>query len=305
MLLFCYSKTARGTCERARVAFILPIQLTSSSRRNVPFKSLSILFVVSFVPAFGSIITLGTASTFGLLGGTISNTGTSSVIGNVGAMGTVTGFDPTGTQTGGVFSGGSIVAAAYSDFENALNLASTDSSTATVSGLTTSQNFLGGGVYAFSPTNITSTAGITLTFDAQSNSSSVFIMQIAGALVINGPITFNLIDGALANNIYWIVGNTTTSEAVTIDPSSGVPITWDGNILAGTFTMSAIPGGSGDLAGTINGCVLTVNANTLAGTTQVNGCSASNASTVPEPGSGGMVAFGCVLGAFLLRRFAL
>jgi hypothetical protein len=268
----------------------------------LPKPLLTLVVVSSVVPAFGSTITLGTASSFGLLGGTISNTGTSMVIGNVGAMGTVTGFDPTGTQTGVVLSGGSIVAAAYSDFENALNTASADSPTATVAGLTTSQDFLGGGVYAFSPTNVTSTAGITLTFDAQSSSSAVFIMQISGALTIDGPITFDLINGALATNIYWIVGNTTTSEAVTIDPSSGVPVTWDGNILAGTFTMSAIPGGSGDLAGTINGCVFTVNANTLAGTTQVNGCSAG-ASTVPEPGTGGLLAAAGLFGLSALRMF--
>jgi len=187
-----------------------------------------------------------------------------------------------------------VVAAAYSDFENAFTAASNDLATATVTDLTASQAFLGGGVYAFSSTNITSTAGITLTFDGQANNASVFIMQVAGALTIDGPITFNLINGAVASNIYWIVGNPTTGESVTIDPSSGLPITWDGSILAGTFTMSAIPGGSGALAGTINGCVLTVNANTLAGTTQVNGCSSSGSSTVPEPGSAGFLTFGCM-----------
>lgn len=217
-------------------------------------------------------------------------------------MGTVTGFDPTGTQTGTVYSGGSVVAAAYSDFENAFTSAFNDSATTSVAGLATSQTFLGAGIYGFSSTDVTSTAGITLTFDAQSNSSSVFIMQISGALTIDGPITFDLINGASASNIYWIVGNTTTDEAAVIDPSAGLPITWDGNILAGTFTMSAIPGGSGLLAGTINGCVLTVNANTLAGTTQVNGCSASaSTSSVPEPGTSGLLAVACVLGMIWLR----
>jgi MYXO-CTERM domain-containing protein len=265
------------------------------------FTRISFLLVVfSSAPAFGTSVLLNSATSFGLLGGTISNTGTSSVIGNVGATGTVTGFDPTGTQTGTVYSAGPIVAAAYSDFENAFTTASLDPSTTTLAGLTTGQAFLGAGVYAFSDTNVTSTAGITLNFDAQSSSSAVFILQISGALTIDGPITFNLLNGALASNIYWIVGNTTTNDAVTINPSSGLPITWDGNILAGTFTMSAIPGGSGDLAGTINGCVLTVNANTLAGTTQVNGCS-SSAST-PEPGTAGFLALGALLGALALAK---
>jgi hypothetical protein len=180
-------------------------------------KSLLALIIVS-LPLFGSTITLGTAASFGLLGGTISNTGTSSVMGNVGGMTSVTGFDPSGTQTGSVYSGGATLAAAYTAFENALNLAAADSPSTIVGGLTTSQDFIGGGVYAFSSTNVTSTAGVTLTFDAQSNSSAVFIMQIAGALTIDGPITFDLINGAMANNIYWVVGNTITSQAQQRNP---------------------------------------------------------------------------------------
>jgi hypothetical protein len=251
------------------------------------------------LPASATTLYLGSSTDFGLLGGTVSNTGTSLIAGNVGAIGTVTGFDPTGTETGIVYSGGSVVDTAYSDFETAFALAASDPSTATVADLTVSRTFLGNGVYAFSSTDVTSTAGITLTFDGQSDTTSVFILQITGGLTIDGPITFNLINGAQAANIYWVVGNTTTNEAFTINPSSGLPITWDGNILAGTFTMSAIAGGSGDLAGTINGCVLTVNANTLAGTTDVNGCAAS--SVTPEPGSAALVGLGLLIGGLGTR----
>jgi hypothetical protein len=156
-------------------------------------------------------------------------------------------------------------------------------------------------VYAFPNLALTtSTAGITLTFDAENLSNQVFIMQFPGALTIDGPITFDLIGGALASNIYWIIGSVATPEAATISPS-GLPITWDGNILAGTFTMSANTGGSGVLAGIINGCVLTVNANTLAGETVVNGCAATGAIT-PEPGSLGLVTLGGLLGALGLRK---
>ncbi len=215
--------------------------------------------------------------------------------GNVGATTSVTGFPP-GTVTGTLYPSPSdpTVAQAYTDFESAFNNIYT--STASVSDLATSQVFLGAGVYTFSSTDVTSAAGISLTFDGQSNSNAVFVMQIGGALTINGPITFNLINGAAANNIYWIVGT-----AATIDPS-GAAITWDGDILAQTFTMSANTGGSGVLAGTINGCVLTVNANTLAGQTVVNGCGAGTQSSVPEPGSLVTMAAGLLLAASKLRR---
>src|ERR1019366_9348679 len=142
-------------------------------------------------------------------------------------------------------------------------------------------------------TDVTSTAGITLTFDAPNNSSEAFVLQTSGALTIDGPITFDLTGGALARNIYWIVGTDTT-----IDPT-GVPLTFDGDILGqGSFTMSASTGGSGVLAGTINGCVFVETANTLAVQTDINACSG----TTPEPGSAGLAALGCLLGAWSVPR---
>jgi hypothetical protein len=97
-------------------------------------------------------------------------------------------------------------------------------------------------------------------------------------------LTFTLENGAQASNIFWIV-----NDAATISVGSSGPIAFDGDILAGTsFTMSAAAGGSGVLAGTINGCVFAGTANTLAGETDVKGC--SSASSVPEPGSAGLLA---------------
>ena len=54
------------------------------------------------------------------------------------------------------------------------------------------------------------------------------------------------------------------------------------------------------LAGTINGCVFAGTANTLAGQTDVNGC--SGISAIPEPRSAGLAALGCLLGAWYVRR---
>jgi len=167
----------------------------------------------------------------------------------------------------------------------------------------------GNNVYASTGT-VSTLAGITLTFDAQNQSNVVFVIQIDGSLTVNNAITFNLLNGALASNIFWIIGGTDGTLATgvgnaTIDP--GGPITWDGNILAGsphgpggTFTMSAATGGSGVLAGTVNGCVFTNGVNTLAGETDVNGCFATGADT-PEPRTAGLVGLGGLLGIGLLR----
>jgi hypothetical protein len=272
---------------------------------------------MSSAPAHGGTIVapdLGTAVSYGLLAGTISNTATSLVVGNVGATTSITGFPP-GIATGSVMLDGPLVTTAFDDFVTAYNYAFSDSetpSTQTVNGgLTENQTFIGNNVYSFSGADVTSTAGDVLTFDAQGNSSDIFILKDINALTIGAPITFDLTGGALASNIYWIVGTTTT-----INPTA-VPGVWDGSILAGTgFTMSAATGGSGVLAGTIDGCVFAEGTATAAGETDISGCnsggsSAANtpaastpAASTPEPGCAGLAAIGCfLLGAvFLWRR---
>jgi hypothetical protein len=114
--------------------------------------------------------------------------------------------------------------------------------------------------------------------------NAVFVIQIDGAFSVIGAMTFQLEGGALASNIFWIV----EGGAATISVGTSGPITFDGDILAATaFTMSASgqTGGSGVLAGTINGCVFTdTGENTLAGETDVNGCLATGS---PEPGTAG------------------
>jgi hypothetical protein len=246
-------------------------------------------------PAWGGIIApnLGTAASFGLLGGTISNTGTSVVIGNVGATTTITGFPP-GTApccTVYPFPSDPTVQAAYGDFLNAFNSASALPATQTLADLTSSRVFLSDNVYRFTNEtagDLVSTAGITLTFSGP----DVFIIEVTRDLTIHGDITFNLVNGAVANNIYWVVGRTAT-----FDPTS-TPLSWQGDVLAGTsFTMSANTGGSGVLAGTVNGCVFAETANTLAGQSVINGCGTSTAST-PEPGTSGMVGLACAAGLF-------
>jgi hypothetical protein len=252
----------------------------------------------------GPVVTLGSAGTFGLLGGTISNTGVSNVVGNVGAVTTITGFPP-GLATGfTVYAAGDPLAVkAYNDFLAFDAAASFEPSSASYPDLTVDRTFLGNNVYTSPLTDVVSTAGITLTFDAGGDSTEVFIIRTTRDLTVNGPINFLLLNGALTSNIFWIVGRTAT-----LDPTN-VALTWDGSILATTsFTMSANVGGSGVPAGTINGCVFSDTATTLAGQTLVSGgCGSSNASLppTPEPGTAGLVGLGgllCLLGMRRLSR---
>jgi hypothetical protein len=256
---------------------------------------------------------LGTAVSFGLLAGTISNVGpTTNVTGNVGATVTITGFNPDGTSSTGNFYTApnglaTTVGIAYTDFLGAYSKAFSDvltPPTQTVADLTTDRTFLGNNVYEFNPGppgDVTSTAAITLHFDAQSVSSNVFIIKVPHDLQINAPITFSLENGALASNIYWIIGNDATISGAT----AVLPVTWEGSILVGrNFTMSAGTGGVGPLAGTIDGCLFVTTTSTFGGTTQVDGgCASAASGAVPEPGSSGLVALGCLLGALRLRKF--
>jgi hypothetical protein len=263
------------------------------------------LVVLSFwaLSAYAGTISvnLGAADTFGLLGGTISNTGTSFVEGNVGATTTITGFPP-GTASGTVYTAPngptSIVGMAYTAFENADTQAWSYLSTALPLGtLSTSETFTGNNAYA-STADISTTTGINLTFDAQGNPNEVFVILVNGALTVNGAMTFTLEGGAQTSNIFWVV-----EDAATISVGSAGPITFDGNILAGSsFTMSAGSGGSGVLTGTINGCVYAETANTLAGETDIQGPCAPAGGSVPEPGTATLLGMGLLLSLIVYGR---
>ncbi|HXN46691.1 MAG TPA: ice-binding family protein [Bryobacteraceae bacterium] len=265
----------------------------------------SVMVAVAVAPAFGDpVVNLNTASSYGLLGGTISNTGTSVVTGNVGvgsASGTISGFYPTGTVvSGSVIAPGSLGSNnAYTDFVNALDAAKLLSSTATFGDLSTSTTFVGNNVYDSTVTDISTVSGIDLTFDAQNNPNEVFVIRTQGAFTANGALTFTLENQAQANHIFWIIG---TNATISVGGSG--PIIFDGSILAGqAFNMSAAAGGSGVLAGTIDGCVFAEDANTLSGTTDVNGCSGTaSTNNIPEPGSSGLVSFGLLLGVLAWRK---
>ncbi len=168
--------------------------------------------------------TLGTAGTFGVLAGsTVTNTGPTTVIGDLGVSpGTaVTGFPP-GLVSGVIHAGDAVATQAQTDATTAYNAAAGQPCDVTLTGQDLGGKTLTPGVYCFA-----SSAQLTgqLILDGQGNPSSVFIFQIGSTLTTASTASVVLINGAqpCSSNIFWQVGSSATL---------GTNTSFTGNILA-------------------------------------------------------------------------
>jgi hypothetical protein len=85
--------------------------------------------------------------------------------------------------------------------------------TASVSATTFTYSIITPGVY-YSAAAAAITG--TITFDGQSNSNSLFVIRLVGALSTAANVKMNLINGALASNIYWVIVGAASLGANTI-----------------------------------------------------------------------------------------
>src|SRR5450631_2270149 len=152
---------------------------------------------------------LGTADSFAVLAGsTVTNTGPSTINGDLGlSPGTaVTGFPP-GHLIGTQHAGDAVAPQAQIDLGTAFDHAAGRPSTATV------PVELGGtmktpGVYD-SPAGTFGITG-TLTLDAQGDPNAVFIFKAASTLITASGSDVTLINGAQSANVFWQVGSSAT-----------------------------------------------------------------------------------------------
>ena len=63
--------------------------------------------------------------------------------------------------------------------------------TQSMTDLTTDRVFAGNNVYTFGLTDVVTTASINLSFDAQNDSTEVFLIKVARDLTVNGPLSFH------------------------------------------------------------------------------------------------------------------
>ena len=155
-------------------------------------------------------VALGSAAGFAVLAGaTVTNTGATTVTGDVGVSpgSAVTGFPP-GTVIGTIHVADVAAAAGIADLTTAYN----DAAGRTLCPVSVAGN-LGG--QTLTPGLYKSTSGLEitsgdLTLNAQGNANGVFIFQIASTLTTTAGRQVILAGGARASNVLWQVGASAT-----------------------------------------------------------------------------------------------
>jgi hypothetical protein len=156
-------------------------------------------------------IAMGAAANLAVLAGSsITNTGSTTVTGDIGlSPGSSIGGFPPGTLIGTQHINDATANQAKLDLTSAYN----DAAGRTCTDIVTLAGNIGGltltpGLYK-STSSLAISSG-DLTFDAKGNASAVFIIQIASSFTTTSGRKVILSGGALASNIFWQVGSSAT-----------------------------------------------------------------------------------------------
>ena len=258
------------------------------------------------LPAYAD--TLGTASSFAVLGGSsVANTGSTTITGNLGVYPGVTISDTgTITLTGTEYAGNAVAQQAQADTTTAYNALAAEVVTEDLTGDDLGGLTLTPGVYKF-----TTSAQLTgtLTLNAQGNNNATWVFLVGSTLTTASAsdVTFINLGSSPDDGLFWQVGSSATLGATTA---------FDGNILAlDSITLGA--GATIDCGRALaqNGLV------TMSGNTVSTGCTSESTSAlegsnglsgglggnsgppvVPEPGSMALLGSGLIAMAGFVRR---
>ena len=250
------------------------------------------------VPGFANSV-LGTADSFAVLAGsTVTNTGPTTITGNLGVSPglAVTGFPPGLVAGGTIHAGDAVAIQAQSDLTTAYNVLAGMTVTSTLTGQDLGGLTLTPGVYKYdSSAQLTG----TLTLDAQGNNNASWVFQIGSTLTTASSSVVNVIN--LGSNdgkddgLFWQVGSSATL---------GTTTTFEGNIVA--LTSITLDTGATILNGRAlarNGAV-TLDTNDISNVCPNGGPGYNGVplAAVPEPLTLGGVALGLVTLCGYIRR---
>src|ERR1700692_2857117 len=176
---------------------------------------LTVIGVAQFllVPSPASAqISLGTAQSFGALAGsTVTNTGATTVNGNVGVSpgSAVTGFPPGVVVGGSIHSNDAVAMQAQNDLTTAYNNIAATPCTVDLTGQNLGGLTLTPGVYCFS-TSAQLTGALTL--DALGNANALFLFKIGSTLTTASGSSVTVINngGSSCNKVFCQVGSSAT-----------------------------------------------------------------------------------------------
>lgn len=197
----------------------------------------ALFLVMGFSVCLKAQITLGsTVGTFGVLAGsTVTNTGPTVVVGNVGVSpgSAIVGFPPGSLVNGTFHTSDALAGTAQTELTTAYN------SVAAAGPATTIAAALGGLTFFPGVYTTGSSFGLTgtVTLDAQGNTSAQFIFKTPSTLTTASGSTVLLTNGAQASNVFWQVASSATlgtnsSFSGNILASSSITLT-TGSVLAG------------------------------------------------------------------------
>lgn len=281
----------------------LPAHRSSSSAsrpRSRALRSLPLLVAITSVLALVGAssagaaeapVGLGTATSFAVLAGAgITNTGATTITGDVGTYATTsqTGFG-TVVQTGVNHAGDAVTQQAKLDLVAAYGDAAGRGPATAVVPVDLAGQVLTAGVYA----NGTIELSGALTLDAQGDPDAVFVFQAASTLITASASSVTIINGGATSacNVYWQVGSSATlgsastfvgtvlaATSISLDPAAVV----EGRLLAQTGAVTMI-----NNTITNTGCAaLPTTPTTTTPVTSPATTPATTPATVPAGGSG-------------------